>query len=152
MAYWVFKTEPNVFSIDDLKARDKQGEIWDGVRNYQARNMLRDDTRVGDLVFVYHSNCKIPGIYGIGRIIETKVVDPTQFLPESHYFDLKSSPDAPRWFTVKLAYERHLERPITLTELKDHPELQEMQLVKRGNRLSILPVSNAQWAIMSRLL
>ncbi len=145
MSYWLFKTEPDTFSIDDLKARGKSGEIWDGVRNYQARNMLRDQVQVNDRVFIYHSNCETPAVAGIARVIESGVVDPMQFNPDSKYFDPASKPDAPRWITVKVAYELHLAKPVSLASIKAHPALQEMQLVKRGNRLSILPVSDEQW-------
>lgn len=145
MSFWLFKTEPDTFSIDDLKNRGAHGEIWDGVRNYQARNMLRDLLRIDDRVFIYHSNCSVPGVAGIARVIETGVIDPTQFHPESKYFDPTSTPESPRWITVKVVYEKHLDAPATLASIKSHPELQDMQLVKRGNRLSILPVTDDQW-------
>lgn len=151
MSYWLFKTEPDTFSIDDLKQRGAKGEIWDGVRNYQARNMLRDQVKVGDQVFIYHSNCEVPGIAGIARVAEDSVVDPMQFNPESKYFDPKSPADAPRWITVRVRYERHLEKPVSLAAIKAHPALQDMQLVKRGNRLSILPVTDSQWETLLHL-
>lgn len=148
MSYWLFKTEPDAFSIDDLKKRGKTGEVWDGVRNYQARNMLRDLIKVDDRVFIYHSNCETPGVVGIARVAEAGVIDPMQFNPESKYFDPGSKPDAPRWITVKVVYEKHLEKPASLAAIKAHPGLQDMQLVKRGNRLSILPVTDEQWAVI----
>lgn len=148
MAFWLFKSEPDTFGIHDLEQRGSSGEIWDGVRNYQARNMLRDQVAPGDTVLFYHSNCDVPGIAGIARVVENHVVDPMQFNPDSKYFDPGSRPDAPRWITVKIIFERHTRRTISLTEIKGHPELQDMQLVKRGNRLSILPVTDAQANIL----
>lgn len=152
MSYWLFKTEPDAFSIDDLKKRGTQGEIWDGVRNYQARNMLRDQVKVDDRVFIYHSNCETPGVVGIARVVEAGVVDPMQFNPESKYYDPGAKMDAPRWITVKVVYEKHLRQTATLAAIKAHPGLQDMQLVKRGNRLSILPVSDEQWAVILNIV
>lgn len=148
MSFWLFKTEPDAFSIDDLKGRGNSGEIWDGVRNYQARNMLRDQVSIEDRVFIYHSNCDVPGVAGIARVVETSVIDPMQFNPDSKYFDPTSKAEAPRWITVRIVYEKRLAKIIALSEIKAHPELQDMQLVKRGNRLSILPVSDEQWKII----
>lgn len=148
MSFWLFKTEPDAFSIDDLKRRGNAGEVWDGVRNYQARNMLRDQVKVDDRLFIYHSNCDVPGAVGIARVVETGVVDPMQFNPESKYFDPTSKQEAPRWITVRIVYEKTLAKTVSLTSIKANPELQDMQLVKRGNRLSILPVSDDQWKII----
>jgi predicted RNA-binding protein with PUA-like domain len=152
MSYWLFKTEPDAFSIDDLKKRGTQGEIWDGVRNYQARNMLRDQVKVDDRVFIYHSNCETPGVVGIARVVEAGVVDPMQFNPESKYYDPGAKMDAPRWITVRVVYEKHLPKTATLAAIKAHPGLQDMQLVKRGNRLSILPVSDEQWDVILNIV
>jgi len=151
MQYWLMKSEPTAFSIDDLKDMPKQTEHWDGVRNYQARNMMRDQMKVGDQVFFYHSNCKVPGIVGIMEVVRESYPDHTAFEPQSKYFDPKSSPEKPRWFMVDIKYIRHTRRVIPLTELKDCEPLENMQLVRKGNRLSILPVSAAEWKIILRL-
>lgn len=150
MNYWLFKSEPEQFSIDDL-AR-VASEPWTGVRNYQARNSMRDAMRVGDRGFFYHSNCAGPGIVGTLNIAAAAQPDPTQFDPTSDYFDPASQPDAPRWCCVAVAFERRLPRPITLRELQQHvDDLGDFPLLKRGNRLSILPVSKAQWDFIHRL-
>ncbi len=146
MAFWLMKSEPDAYSIDDLK-RDKR-EPWDGIRNYQARNMMRDDMRVGDKVFFYHSNCKEPGVVGVMKIASKPYPDPTQFDPDSNYHDAKSDPDNPRWILVDVAYVKKLKRTITLTEIKAHPELSDMVLTRKGNRLSIMPVTEEEWEII----
>lgn len=145
MNYWLMKSEPDVFGIDHLRKRPHQTEHWDGVRNYQARNMLRDQMRVGDRVFFYHSNCAEPGIVGLARIVRAGYPDHTALNPDSKYYDPKSDPDNPRWYMVDVQFERKLKRTITLNELKAHPELADMPLVRRGSRLSIMPVTAAQW-------
>jgi predicted RNA-binding protein with PUA-like domain len=137
MRYWLMKSEPDVYSIDDL-ARDPE-EIWDGVRNYQARNFLRT-MAVGDRAFFYHSNTKPPGIVGLMTIIEADIVDPTQFDPSNKYYDPKSSPDNPRWRTVKVGYGETFSQAITLEQLKATFSPEELLVVKRGNRLSVMPV------------
>jgi predicted RNA-binding protein with PUA-like domain len=137
MRYWLMKSEPDVYSIDDL-ARDPE-EIWDGVRNYQARNFLRT-MAVGDRAFFYHSNTKPPGIVGLMTIIEADIVDPTQFDPSNKYYDPKSSPDNPRWRTVKVGYGETFLQAITLDQLKATFSPEELLVVKRGNRLSVMPV------------
>jgi predicted RNA-binding protein with PUA-like domain len=137
MRYWLMKSEPDVYSIDDL-ARDPE-EIWDGVRNYQARNFLRT-MAVGDRAFFYHSNTKPPGIVGLMTIIEADIVDPTQFDPSNKYYDPKSSPDNPRWRTVKVGYGETFLQAITLEQLKATFSPEELLVVKRGNRLSVMPV------------
>ncbi len=142
------KSEPDVFGIDHLKAMPKKTEHWDGVRNYQARNMMRDDMKKGDLVFFYHSNCKEPGIVGVMQVTKEGYPDFTSWDPESKYYDPKSTADNPRWFMVDIKYKRTLKRTITLTELKENPELEEMQLVRRGNRLSIMPVTKKHWQLI----
>ena len=151
MNYWLMKSEPTAFSIDDLKNMPEQTEHWDGVRNYQARNMMRDQMKVGDQVLFYHSNCKVPGIVGIMEVVRESYPDHTAFDPQSKYFDPKSSPEKPRWFMVDIKYIRHSRRVIPLTELKDCEPLENMQLVHRGNRLSINPVSVDEWNIILRL-
>lgn len=145
MRYWLMKSEPDAFGIDDLRRRTRQTEPWDGVRNYQARNMMRDDMQVGDLAFFYHSNCTVPGIAGVMKIVRAGYPDTTALDPESKYHDPKSTPDKPRWFRVDVRYVRKLKRLISLAELKAHPALRDLALLKRGNRLSILPLTAAQW-------
>lgn len=151
MNYWLMKSEPDVFGIEDLKRRPDQTEPWDGVRNYQARNMLRDQMQAGDLAFFYHSNCAQPGIVGIMEIVRAGRPDPTQFDPDSKYYDPASRPDNPRWYLVEVRFQRQLRRTITLDELKTHPELADMPLVRRGNRLSVMPVTPEQWQFILSL-
>lgn len=148
MNHWLMKSEPDAFSIDDLHDMPKQTEHWDGVRNYQARNMMRDDMKLGDLVFFYHSNCKEPGIVGIAKVVKTAYPDFTAWDPTSKYYDPKSTPDNPRWFMVDIQFVRKLSRTITLNELKARPDIDDMPLVRRGNRLSIMPVTEPQWNIV----
>lgn len=150
MAYWLMKSEPDAFSIDDLRTRGGAGEPWDGVRNYQARNMIRDAMAIGDQVFFYHSNCQVPGIVGIAEVASGAYPDTTAFDPEAKYFDPQSDPDNPRWYLVDIRYVRHLRRTISLGELKDHADgpLAGLPLVRRGNRLSVMPVSSEQWAFI----
>jgi predicted RNA-binding protein with PUA-like domain len=143
MNYWLMKTEPDTFSIDDLK-RNKR-EAWDGVRNYQARNFMRDDMRVGDGVFFYHSNCAEPGIAGLAEVATDAYPDPSQFDPKSKYFDPGSSRDNPRWMLVDVTFVKKLKRVITLDELKNHKALTDMRLLRKGNRLSVMPVEAADW-------
>ena len=145
MNYWLMKSEPDVFGIDDLKNAPNKTETWDGVRNYQVRNMMRDDMRRGDLAFFYHSNCKEPGIAGIMKIVRAGYPDFTAFDQKEKYFDPKSDPDNPRWYMVDVKHVRTLKRVITLTELKGHTQLNDLPLVKRGNRLSAMPVTRKQW-------
>jgi predicted RNA-binding protein with PUA-like domain len=145
MKYWLMKSEPDVFGIDDLKNTPGKIEPWDGVRNYQARNMMRDDMSAGDLAFFYHSNCKEPGITGIIEIVRKGYPDITAFDPNALYFDPKSYPGNPRWYCVDVRYVRKLKRLITLSELKEHSEVAGLPLLRRGNRLSIMPVSRQQW-------
>jgi predicted RNA-binding protein with PUA-like domain len=145
MQQWLMKSEPGEFSIDDLKASPKQTNMWDGVRNYQARNMIRDGMKKGDLVFFYHSNCDEPGIVGVMEVVREAYPDPTAFDADDKHFDSRSSPDNPRWFVVDLKFKRKLERTISLAELKTHKQLHEMQLLKRGNRLSVMPVGKFEW-------
>jgi predicted RNA-binding protein with PUA-like domain len=145
------KSEPSEFSIDDLEKRPHQTEHWDGVRNYQARNMMRDEMKVGDLVFFYHSNCNTPGIVGIARIAREAYPDFTAFDVNNQHYDPGSKPDNPRWFMVDVQFVRKLKRTITLNELKGRPELDGLALVRRGNRLSIMPVTAAQWEFVLSL-
>ncbi|MDA3878377.1 MAG: EVE domain-containing protein [Halothiobacillus sp.] len=143
MNYWLMKCEPDVFSIDDLQHQKIEG--WYGIRNYQARNMMRDAMRIGDQVFFYHSNVKVPGIVGIMEVVSAPYPDPTQFDPDHRYFDPKATQEQPRWVQVDVQYIRHTQRLITLEELKNDDQLGESPLFRRGNRLSIMPVGLSDW-------
>lgn len=145
MRYWLMKSEPDVYGIDHLAEAPGQTDHWDGVRNYQVRNMMRDEMRPGDLAFFYHSNTKVPGIAGIMEIVSEGYPDHTAFDPESNYHDPKSDPDHPRWYMVDVRFVRRLERLIPLPELKANPALADMPLVRKGNRLSVMPVTPEQW-------
>ena len=145
MAYWLMKTEPDVFGIDDLEKRPNRTEHWDGIRNYQVRNMLRDDMQVGDSALMYHSSCKQPGVVGIMKITRGAYPDFSQFDPESKYYDPNSRLENPRWLMVDVTLVRRLKRLISLQELKAQAPLESMRILARGNRLSITPVSVAQW-------
>ena len=144
MNYWLMKSEPDCYSIDDLKTENVT--IWDGVRNYQARNIMRDEMKKGDLVFFYHSNAKPPHIAGMA-VIDSKepVADPTQFDPKSEYFDEKSSPDQPRWMTVKVKFKKKFKDILPLDQIKSNPKLKNMKLVQKGARLSVQPVAKKEW-------
>jgi predicted RNA-binding protein with PUA-like domain len=149
MRYWLMKTEPSEYSIDDL-ARD--GSVaWFGVRNYQARNFMRDQMKVGDLAFFYHSSCAQPGIAGICEVSQAAYPDATQFDPHSKYYDPKATPENPRWFNVEVRFVRK-SRLVPLSELRAHPELSRMRVLARGNRLSITPVDPAEWDFIVRNL
>jgi predicted RNA-binding protein with PUA-like domain len=143
MHYWLMKTEPDAFSIDDL-ARVKT-EPWTGVRNYQARNFMRDGMKPGDGVLFYHSSCAEPGVVGVAEVASDAYPDPTQFERKSDYYDEKSTREHPRWMLVDVAFKRKLKRTISLNELKEQPRLDGFALLQRGNRLSVLPVTKAQW-------
>ncbi|MGB5630220.1 MAG: EVE domain-containing protein [Woeseiaceae bacterium] len=143
MANWLMKSEPDAYSIDDLE-RDGR-EKWDGIRNYQARNMMRDEMRIGDEIFFYHSSCEEPGIVGIMKVASEPYPDPFQFDEKSRYFDPKSSKDNPRWVLVDVEFVRKLKRTITLTEIKAEKSLADMILTRKGNRLSIMPVAKKHW-------
>ncbi|MDZ4728633.1 MAG: EVE domain-containing protein [Xanthomonadales bacterium] len=153
MRHWLIKSEPDAFSIDDLKNAPAKTEHWDGVRNYQARNYMRDDMRKGDLIFFYHSNCATPGIVGIAEVASKAACpDHTAFDPNDHHFDAKSDPENPRWLMVDVRYKRKTRRLISLTELKQHANcLQNFALVRRGNRLSVMPVEQAHWEFILEL-
>jgi predicted RNA-binding protein with PUA-like domain len=146
MAYWLMKSEPDAYSIDDLE-RDGR-EMWDGIRNYQARNMMRDDMRVGDEAIFYHSACKEPAAVGVMKIASEPYADPTQFDPESKYYDPKSNEDNPRWQLVDVEFVRKFSRALTLKELRAQSGLEEMILLRRGNRLSIMPVDKQHWDLL----
>ena len=149
--FWLMKSEPDECSIDDALAAPDATVPWTGVRNYQARNFMRDDMRVGDGVLFYHSSCAEPGIVGIARVASGAKPDPTQFDPHSPYFDAKSQPEAPRWQLVDVQALRKT-RVLGLAEMRSVPELAEMQVLKRGNRLSITPVTPQEWQVIDCLL
>ncbi|MBI1921577.1 MAG: EVE domain-containing protein [Geobacter sp.] len=144
MAYWLFKSEPGAFSIEDLRNRPGMTEPWDGVRNYQARNYLRDAVKPGDLVLFYHSNIPEPAVVGIAEVVRGGYPDHTAFDPGSEHFDPKSSPAAPTWYMVDVRYVDAMPRPVTLEQIKGNPLLTAMPLVKRS-RLSIQPVTPEEW-------
>lgn len=143
MKYWLMKSEPDAFSIDDLKK--VKVEPWDGIRNYQARNFMRDQMQIGDQVFFYHSNCDEVGIVGVMKVSSKPYPDPTAFDKKSKYFDPKSDPENPRWMLVDVRFVKKLKRTVTLSELKQYSQLDGMQLLKKGNRLSIMPVEKSHW-------
>jgi predicted RNA-binding protein with PUA-like domain len=146
MAYWLMKSEPDAFSIDHLKAAPKKTTMWDGIRNYQVRNMMRDVMKKGDQVLYYHSNCKVPGIYGIAEIASSAAYPDTQFDPNDGHYDPGSKPSDPRWLLVDVRYKRHLKHPVSLAELREHgPALGDFALTRKANRLSVMPVTDAQW-------
>lgn len=153
MNYWLMKSEPESFSIDDLARAPKKTTCWDGVRNYQARNMLRDQMKKGDLVFFYHSNCEVPGIAGIVEVVREGYPDHTAFDPEDHHFDPKSDPENPRWYMVDVKLRKKFPRVISLRELKacTDASLSGFQLLAKGNRLSVMPVTSRQWKFIESL-
>lgn len=147
MRYWLMKSEPDVYSIDHL-ARDKSTN-WNGVRNYQARNFMRDQMQIGDKVLFYHSNCDEPAIVGIAEVSKLAYPDPSQFDRKSKYYDEKSTPDNPRWLNVDIRFVRKI-RPVTLAAMRDHKPVETMRILQRGNRLSITPVDPKEWkAVMA---
>ena len=150
MRFWLMKSEPDEVSVDDLAAAKGQTVAWFGVRNYQARNFMRDDMAVGDLAFFYHSSCPQPGVAGIVRVSAAATPDLTQFDRRSKYYDPKATRAAPRWFNVEVTLGEKT-RLVTLAELRAVPELADMRLQQRGNRLSITPVEPAEWACVARL-
>jgi predicted RNA-binding protein with PUA-like domain len=151
MRYWLMKSEPDEFSIDDLVAARNKTTPWFGVRNYQARNFMRDQMRLGDRAFFYHSSCPEPGIAGIVEVSAQAYPDATQFDRKSPYFDPKSVRDAPRWVNVDVKFVEK-SRLVSLAELRLRPELERMRVLQRGNRLSVMPVDPAEWAFVLRLM
>ena len=144
MRYWLMKSEPDVFSIEDLRRSPGRSSLWDGVRNYQVRNMLRDDFAKGDLAFFYQSSCAVPGIVGTMEVLCAGYPDPTAFMAGHEHFDPASDRDKPRWYTVDVRY-RSAFPVIPLDELRQHPALVEMLVLRKGNRLSITPIAAAEW-------
>ena len=145
MAYWLMKSEPTVFGIDHLAGAPRQTTSWDGVRNYQVRNMLRDDVRQGDQAFFYHSGCAVPGIAGIVNIVSAAHPDATAFDPSSEYYDAKSTFAEPIWYSVDVELAQRFATLVTLPQLRGEKALKSMKLLQRGNRLSITPVRAAEW-------
>jgi len=145
MNYWLFKSEPDAFSIDDLKAMKGRRDHWDGIRNYQARNLMRDKMKKGDLGFFYHSSCKVPGIVGVVEVVKEAYPDHTAWDPESRYHDAKSTPDNPRWLMVDVKFVKKYPEVISLQQLRTIPELEDMALLQKGSRLSIQPVNEEHW-------
>ena len=150
MRCWLMKSEPDEFSIDDLAAAPGRTTPWFGVRNYQARNFMRDQMQVGDPAFFYHSSCPKPGIAGICTVSAPAYPDATQFDPKNPHYDAKSKPDAPQWVNVDVKFVRKT-RLVSLAELRAHPELANMRILQRGNRLSITPVDPQEWAFIVKL-
>lgn len=153
MNYWLFKSEPDAFSIDDLASLPRRTSHWDGVRNYQARNMMRDEMKRGDLGFFYHSSCAEPGVAGIVKIVKQGYPDHSAFDSGSKYFDADSNPAQPRWYMVDVQLVRKFVQPVTLETLRRHADrqLKDMLVLRRGNRLSITPVSATEWKFINSL-
>ncbi|MBB1334206.1 EVE domain-containing protein [Pseudoalteromonas sp. SR44-5] len=150
MAYWLFKTEPDAFSIDDLKSAPAQTTAWEGVRNYQARNFMREGVKLGDLVMIYHSSCKHVGVAGIAIVTAEAYPDPCQFDLSSDYYDPKSTCDKPRWVVVDVTYQQHLNKLVSLKAIKENDAITEIAL-KKGGRLSVMPVTKADWQAIIKM-
>jgi len=151
MQYWLMKSEPEVFGIEHLEKSPKQTTHWDGVRNYQVQNMMRDEMRKGDLAFFYHSNCKQPGIVGVMEVVREGYPDHTAFDPDDPHFDPKSDPDKPRWYMVDVKFRERFPRTVTLAEMRESPVLQDMLILRRGNRLSVTPITATEWKHIVKL-
>ncbi|MCL4651037.1 EVE domain-containing protein [Burkholderia multivorans] len=151
MQFWLMKSEPDEASIDDLAHAPQRTLPWTGVRNYQARNFMRDTMKIGDGVLFYHSSCPEPGIAGLAEVASTPYPDPTQFDPKSPYYDPKSSPESPRWLLVDVRFVKKT-RLVPLAALREHDELADMRVLARGNRLSITPVTRAEWKFITEKL
>lgn len=147
--YWLMKSEPDAYSIDDLK-RDTR-EHWDGIRNYQARNFMMKEMQIGDTVLFYHSNCKIPGVVGLARVASEAYPDFTAWNPESNYYDPKSTEEKPRWYMVDLEFVKKFPREVPLQTMRETPELEGMRLLQKGNRLSIMPVAEKDFDTICRM-
>jgi predicted RNA-binding protein with PUA-like domain len=149
--YWLFKSEPESFSIDDLTHAPRKTTFWNGVRNYQARNLLRDEIKVGDGVVFYHSNAAPAAAVGLAEVVRAGYPDATQFDAKSSYHDPGASPDDPRWFMVDVKFKEKFVRPLPLDELRAHPALADMVLLRRGSRLSVQPVTSGEWKVLAAL-
>ena len=151
MQYWLMKSEPDTFSLQDLESRPEQREPWDGVRNYQARNFMRDEMRLGDLVLFYHSNTKPPGVVGLAEVVSDPYPDPTAFDKNSKYYDPKSKKENPTWILVDVGFKAHFKTGVTLEMMKAMPELKSMRVLQKGNRLSITPVTQEEYQAITEL-
>lgn len=151
MNYWLFKSEPDAFSIDDLKAMKGRRDHWDGIRNYQARNLMRDEMKKGDLGFFYHSSCKVPGVVGVVEVVKEAYPDHTAHNPKEKYYDPKSSEENPRWFMVDVKFKQKFKEIVTLESLRQINALGDMVLLRKGSRLSIQPVSKKEWNTILKL-
>ena len=149
--YWLLKTEPSTYSIDDLAAESKQTTCWDGVRNYQARNFMRDKMKVGDRVLIYHSNAKPPAVVGVARVVRQAYPDHTSWDPDDAHYDPKSSPENPRWMMVDIQLEFRFDEPIPLDQLRERKSLAEMELLRKGSRLSVQPVRKREFDTILKL-
>lgn len=149
MNYWLMKSEPEAFSIDDLKKMKR--DCWDGVRNYQVRNMMRDDMKKGDLAFFYHSNAKPPGIVGVMEVVKEAYPDHTAFDPEDHHYDPKSDPDNPRWLMIDVQFKQKFKSMVSLDQLRHTKGLEDMLVVRKGSRLSVTPITSKEWKIILAL-
>ncbi len=154
MNYWLMKSEPDVFGIDHLARAKNQTSAWDGVRNFQARNFLKNGMKVGDLAFFYHSSCEVPGIAGVMQVVRAGYPDKTAFDPKNDHYDADSDPDKPRWYVVDVKLEKKFARVVSLEELRKHQagRLKDMVVLKRGNRLSITPVTKSEWEFINSLV
>ena len=154
MNYWLMKSEPDVFGIDHLARAKNQTSAWDGVRNFQARNFLKNEMKVGDLAFFYHSSCEVPGIVGTMKVVREGYPDKTAFDPKNDHYDAESDPDKPRWYVVDVKLEKKFARVIPLEELRTYQtgRLKDMVVLKRGNRLSITPVTKTEWDFINSLV
>lgn len=149
--YWLIKSEPETFSLDDFQRKKDQTEPWDGVRNYQARNYMRDEMKVGDQVLFYYSNCSKPGVVGVVEVVRESYADPSQWDEKSEYYDPKATRENPRWFMVDMKFVSRLPRIVSLQEMKGKKELQGMKLVQRGNRLSVMPVTHEEYKVVLKM-
>ncbi len=149
--YWIIKTEPDVFSIKDLQSRPNQTSTWEGVRNYQARNYIKNEIKIGDICFFYHSSCPIPGIVGEVQVSKESYVDPTAFEKKSEYFDPKSTKENPRWFMFDVTFIEEYPQMITLNDLKNIPEISHIKILQKGNRLSITPISLMDYKLIKKM-
>lgn len=149
--YWLMKSEPDVFSIDDLRAQPRATSSWDGVRNYRARNYMRDEMKKGDLVLFYHSNCANPGVVGLAEVTTEAYPDHTSWDPSSQYYDPRSTPETPRWFMVNVRWRGTFRQKVSIEQMRRTPGLKNMGLLRRGQRLSVMPVSRKEFDEICRL-
>lgn len=149
--YWLLKTEPTTFSIQDLEKAPQKTTFWEGVRNYQARNFLRDSIQKGDEVFIYHSNTEVPAIMGTAKVVRAGYPDQSQYNPKSKYYDAKATLQNPRWFVIDIQHQQTFKNPISLQTLRNFDELSAMALLQKGSRLSVQPVQDSQWKAVIKM-